>query len=392
MLAHCMKLRWLAAAAALVLAACGGGGGYGGGSTASTTSTTDTTGMTTTTVTGTTTTTVTGTTTAAVGAFAVTKLVADSAAAGAAHVDANLVDAWGVAFNPAAFVWVNNAGTETSTLYDGDGVPQSLVVTVPAGAAGSASPTGIVFNGSPSFQVTQGGLRGAPFFIFASERGTISGWSPSVNATRAVTMVDDGAAGAVYTGLAIGSGLLYAADFRRGAVAVFDTNFARTTVAGGFSDPALPAGYSPYGIHAIGDLVYVAYARADTSGRSPVVGAGLGIVDAFSATGTLVRRVVSEGGALNAPWGLSMAPATFGPFGNALLVANHGDGRIGAFDAATGAPLGTLSAADGSAIAIDGLRGIAFGNDRNSQPSTTLFFAAGPGGGVHGLYGRIDSQ
>jgi uncharacterized protein (TIGR03118 family) len=376
-------LSWFAGAVALaLLSACGGGGGYGGGTTPA----------------GTTTPSVAPTTgtTATVTAYAMTNLVVDSNAAGnpvhGAFADANLVNAWGVAFNPAAFVWVNDAGTNKSTLYDGTGVPQSLVVSVPPGGAGAATPTGIVYNGGPAFEVTQGGARGASLFIFAGLAGTISGWSPGVNPTNAVTVVDDGASGAAYTGLALAGSSLYAADFRHGTVNVFDGTFARTVLAGAFVDPGLPAGYAPFGLQAIGSQVLVAYAQRDASGRGATTGAGLGIVDAFTTSGTFVKRLVDAGGALNAPWGMAMAPAGFGSFSGALLVANTGDGRIDAFDPATGALLGTLSTAGGAALAIDGLHGIAFGNNLNGQPATTLFFAAGPGGGAHGLYGRIDAQ
>jgi uncharacterized protein (TIGR03118 family) len=233
-------------------------------------------------------------------------------------------------------------------------------------------------------------------FIFAGQAGTVSGWAPTVNATNAVTAVDDGATGAVYTGLAIasrgGADVLYAADFRHGAVNMFDTNFARTAVTGAFTDPTLPAGYAPYGIQALGDLIYVAYAMQDGAARTAVAGAGLGMVDVFDTAGTLVRRLVPAGGVLDAPWGMAMAPANFGPLSNALLVANSGNGRINAFDPRTGVFLGALSNSSATAVAIDGLHGIAFGNDRNSQPGNTLFFAAGPGGGTHGAYGRIDSR
>ncbi len=370
---------WLAACA---LSACGGGGGYGGGgtSTMATTSTTST--------------------TAVPGSYATSFLVTDGAAGNpyrGTSTDTHLVNAWGVAFNPQAFVWVADAGSDISTLYDGHGVPQSLVVSIPAGGAGAAAPTGIVFNATPAFQVTQSGQHGASIFIFAGEAGTISGWSPTVNPTNAVTAVDDAASGAVYTGLAMATNgtapMLYAADFRHGSVNVFDATFARMAAAGAFTDPQLPTGYAPYGIQAIGGTVYVAYARpADTSGRTALPGAGLGIIDAYTPAGAFVRRVVSPGGALDAPWGMALAPANFGRFSNALLVANAGDGRINAFDPNTGALLGTLTSPDGTAIAIDGLHGIAFGNDLNSQPANTLFFAAGPGGGTHGAYGRIDSQ
>jgi uncharacterized protein (TIGR03118 family) len=175
-------------------------------------------------------------------------------------------------------------------------------------------------------------------------------------------------------------------------VNVFDGAFARTTVAGAFVDPGLPAGYAPFGVQAIGNQVLVAYAQRDTSGRAPTIGAGLGIVDAFTTGGTFVKRLVDAGGALDAPWGMAMAPPGFGTFGGALLVANVGDGRINAFDPTTGALLGTLAQAGGAPIAIDGLHGIAFGNNLNGQSATSLFFAAGPGGGTHGLYGRIDAQ
>lgn len=117
--------------------------------------------------------------------FAATALVADVAGA-AAHVDANLVNAWGVAFNPNGFVWVANNGSNTSTLYDGNGVPQTLVVGIPAAASGAAHPTGIVFNSSQDFKVSQNGVTGASAFIFVSEAGTVSGWSPAVNRTSSI--------------------------------------------------------------------------------------------------------------------------------------------------------------------------------------------------------------
>jgi uncharacterized protein (TIGR03118 family) len=374
-----------ACACALALSACGGGGGDAG-STAPADTTTSV---------GTTT-----TTTAPVTAYAVTDLVADSNAAGSpvrgAFADPNLVNAWGVAFNPQGFVWVNDAGSNDSTLYDGAGVPQSLVVSVPPGSAGHATPTGIVYNGAPQFQVAQNGIRASSLFIFAGMAGTISGWSPGVNLTSAVTVVDDGASGAVYTGLALatqgGAPFLYAADFRHGSVNVFDGAFARATAAGAFVDPALPAGYAPFGLQAIGGLIYVAYAQRDASGRAATAGAGLGIVDTFTTGGAFVKRLIDVGGPLNAPWGLALAPAGFGSFSNALLVANTGDGRIDAFDPSTGALLGTFSQTGGAPIVVDGLHGIAFGNDLNGQPATTLFFAAGPSGGAHGLYGRIDAH
>jgi uncharacterized protein (TIGR03118 family) len=327
-------------------------------------------------------------------AFVTRSLVADGA--GAEHVDGKLINGWGIAFNPTGFVWVADNGSSVSTLYDGNGVPQSLVVAIPPGGGGASSPTGIVYNGSSSFQVTQNGKTGASVFIFASENGTLSGWSPTVNGTNAVLAVDAGASGAVYKGLAIasfsGANYLYAANFGNGRVDVYDANWNRVTLPGGsFSDPNLPATYAPFGIQAIGGRIYVAYAQRTVGSIDETKGAGLGIVDVYDASGAMVRRLVS-GGALNAPWGLAMAPANFGSFSNMLLVGNFGDGKINAYKSDTGEFVGTLSKADGTAIVIDGLWGIAFGNGLNNQPTNTLFFAAGPGDEAHGLYGRIDLQ
>jgi len=330
--------------------------------------------------------------------YAATNLVSDVNTASnpyaSGKVDAHLVNAWGVAFNPQGFVWVADNGTNTSTLYDGNGVPQSLVVAIPSGTAGEAKPTGIVFSGSQSFVVSQGGLSGPARFIFAGESGTIAAWSPTVDMTNALTVYDGAAAGSIYKGLALGSDAgtdrLFAADFHNGTVDVFDASFAKITVAGGFTDPQLPAGYAPFGIQVIGSLVYVSYATQDAAREDETAGAGLGMVNTFDLQGHLVKHLIAAGGKLNAPWGMAMAPANFGTFSNALLVGNFGDGTINAFDATTGASLGTLSTASGAPIVIGGLWGIAFGNGLNNQPTNTLFYAAGPVDETHGVYGRID--
>ncbi|MDQ2926632.1 MAG: TIGR03118 family protein [Pseudomonadota bacterium] len=357
--------------ATLLLASCGGGGG--GGSMGSTTG---------------------ATTTGFVATHLVSNINTASNPYSSSNADTHLVNAWGIAFNPQGFVWVANNGTSTSTLYDGNGVPQSLVVAIPPGAAGNADPTGIVFNDSSSFVVTQAGVSGASAFIFVGEAGTISGWSPAVNMNNAVRVVDGAAQGKVYKGLAIASQAgalrLYATDFHNGRVDVFDANFAPVVSAGAFSDVNLPAGYAPFGIQAIGSQIFVSYAMQDAQARNEVLGAGLGAVDVFDTAGALITRLIAPGGKLDAPWGMVVAPASFGPFGNDLLVGNLGDGTINAFNSTTGALVGTLADGNGTAIAIDGLWGLAFGNGINSQPTTTLFYAAGPAGGTNGVYGRID--
>ena len=314
----------------------------------------------------------------------------------AAHTDPNLVNSWGVAFNPFGFVWVANADSGTSTLYDGNGVPQSLIVQIPgpAGSNESGEPTGIVFSGSNGFVVSKNGVSGPSRFIFATENGVIAGWAPNVDLTHAVRVVDYSASRSNYKGLALsadGSGQrLYAADFFHARVDVFDDAFKPVALAAGaFKDPNIPAGYAPFGIHAIAGNIYVTYAKQDASMSDEVRGAGRGYVDVYTPKGRLIRRVATRG-VLNAPWGVAMAPAGFGHFGGALLIGNFGDGRINAFDPVFFTGLGPLLDRDYHPIRIDGLWGMAFGNGLNNQPVNTLFFAAGPDDEEHGLYGRLD--
>jgi uncharacterized protein (TIGR03118 family) len=314
----------------------------------------------------------------------------------AAHTDPNLVNGWGVAFNPFGFVWVAAADGHVSTLYDGDGNPQSLVVQIPAPTEpNNGSPTGIVFNGSDAFVVNQGGVSGPSRFLFATEEGVIAGWSPTVDLTHAIRMVDNSGSGANYKGLALSADgdtqLIYATDFFHARIDVYDSNFQPAVLpSGAFQDARLPGGYAPFGIQAIGGDIYVTYAKQDASMTEEVKGKGLGFVDVYTPRGHLIRRVASRG-RLNAPWGIALAPARFGRFSNALLIGNFGDGRINGYEPVFGFPMGSLRDKDHKPIEIDGLWGMQFGNGLNGQPVNTLFFAAGPDDEAHGLYGRIDA-
>jgi uncharacterized protein (TIGR03118 family) len=315
--------------------------------------------------------------------------------------DSNLVNGWGVVFNPFGPVWVADNGTGVSTLYDGAGKPQPaaqpLVVQIPApaNASGPGTPTGIVFNASTGFTVSKGGVSGPSRFIFATEDGVIAGWAPNVDPTHAILVVDNSASTtAVYKGLAMSAGgsgsLLYAADFRNNRIDVFDASFKPVTLqAGAFSDASLPSGFAPFGVQAINGDIYVSYAKQSADKHDDLAGKGNGFVNVFDPNGHLIRRVVSQGD-LNSPWGMTLAPAGFGKFGNRLLVGNFGDGLINAYDPMTGQFVGQLTEPDQRPIQIDGLWGLAFGNGFNMQPVDTLFFAAGPGAEKHGLYGRID--
>jgi len=324
--------------------------------------------------------------------FTATALVSDGAVS-AAHTDVNLKNPWGVAFNPKGFAWVADNGTNVATLYDGNGVPQSLIVTIPAGKNGSASPTGIVFNGTQSFTVTENGKSGTAAFIFAGEGGTITAWAPAVAPTSAFVMYDDGTGGAVYKGLALAamnnSSFLYATDFHNNKIDVFNTAFTKVAMPGAFSDPAIPAGFAPFGIQAIGANLFVTYAMQDAAKHDDVAGTGLGMVDMYDTAGNLKQRFAT-GSPLNAPWGVAQAPGNFGSMSGAILIGNFGDGTINAFNASSGQSMGPLNGSNGSPLVEHGVWGIAFGNDLSNQPSNTLFFAAGPNDEADGVYGRID--
>jgi uncharacterized protein (TIGR03118 family) len=330
-------------------------------------------------------------------AFSMSALISDGSVA-ASTTDANLVNPWGIAFAPGAPIWVANNATQTATTYDGTGTPQPLVVTLPAGLNGAAGVTGIVnSNSTTDFKVTNGTATAAAIFLFAGENGTIMGWTPAVDRAHGEIGYDDGAGGASYTGLAIANdgtaNHLYAADFAHGKVDVFDAELTKVAVAGGFTDATLPAGYAPFGIQAVmlgtQTRIVVTYAKRDAGGDE-TVGAGLGVVDVFDTAGALVTHLVTAGGALNAPWGVTLAPADFGTLSNKLLIGNFGDGMINGYDPESGTFAGSVRDDNGDPVAIPGLWGIAFGNDALDQPANTLYFAAGIADETAGLYGRIN--
>jgi uncharacterized protein (TIGR03118 family) len=249
--------------------------------------------------------------------------------------------------------------------------------------------------------VTDGTTTAPALFLFSTGSGTIRGWSPTVGttmppSTRTFKVVDRSSRDAIYKGLAIAStsqgDLLYATDFHHARVDVFDESFDRVKTPGAFTDPDIPGGFAPFGVQAVGDDIFVTYAKRDADAEDDVAGRHLGFVDMFDTSGTLLGRVATRG-PLNAPWGLAMAPASFGPFGGDLLVGNFGNGRIHAYDLSGTAPAlaGTLEDASGKAIAVDGLWGLGFGNDGNAGPSGTLYFTAGPEDEAHGLFGSIDA-
>jgi uncharacterized protein (TIGR03118 family) len=324
-------------------------------------------------------------------AYAVRHLVSDGAVPAGTR-DASLVNAWGLAASPTGPWWTANEARNSSTLYSGAGRKQLLTVSVPGG------PTGIVYYGGKSFPVVAGGKSDPARFVYACEDGMIRAWTPTVPsgwAARSEVVVDQAAQASVFRGLAILGDRLYATDFHNAQVDVFDGRWRRVRRPGAFVDPAIPAWYAPFGIHAIGRHVFVTYVwRAPVNGNDAPTG---GYVDEFDRDGRLIARVAQKR-ALNAPWGLALAPRSFGRLGGDLLVGNFGDGRINAYRRTPGGWRhdGPLRGRDGRPLVVNGLWAIAFGNGSGSGSSDTLFFASGPHEwrgeteqAVHGLLGSI---
>lgn len=314
----------------------------------------------------------------------------------AQSTDANLINPWGLDSGPNTPLWVANQVTSTATVYDGQGrafpAGSPIVVRVPS-SPGDTGPTGVAFNPTNSFNLASDGKSGKGLFFFANLDGSISGWNSSGDATRATQVVAP-QAGTVYTGMAIASSggrdVILAANNATGKIDAYDSNYQKTTLAGDFTDPSVPAGLAPFNVRQVGGRVFVTYAvPGEGNDEAPV---GRGAVAEFTADGRLVRHIAS-GGQLTTPWGVTIAPQGFGDLAGKLLVGNFSEdhGLINAFDPNTGAFLGSLIDRNGRAIVNPYLWGITFGNGGNGGPADTLFLVAGLGDEQHGLLASISS-
>ncbi len=384
------------------------------------------------------------------GGYEQTNLVANKADYHPLLVDENLVNAWGIALRPpgaGGHIWVSNARTGSSSEFIGDvpGNPlrQDGLKLVRLDQPrftdhGYAFVTGQVYNsasdvtGQPEeFHVAgpaenrkksptepiQGGFSGPAKFVFATEDGCINAWSANtaVAMSTAPVIIDysktapslPSPANCVFTGVALtnnaftsdayakaGGNHLFAADIRNNVIRVFDNKWKDVTGAWHFQTPASVGHLHPFNIVDLGGHLFVTYAEFDPAsdeGQEQIVGAGLGHVVEYNEDGTLVKDFHTRG-VLNAPWGVALAPATFGTFANDVLVANFGDGTIAAFDPASGDFAGYLRAPDTRIISIDGLWGLTFGNGVGLGDADALYFTAGPNNEEDGLFGRLNAR
>jgi uncharacterized protein (TIGR03118 family) len=304
--------------------------------------------------------------------YSQTNLVSNTAGV-ATTTDPQLLNPWGISIFPGQDFWVADNNSGTSTLYNAQGNKNALVVTIPGA---SKNPNGNCSPGCPTGTVanTNGSYFGGGSFIFDTEDGIIANWT---GGTSAEVAFDNSASGAVYKGLALlNDTFVLAANFNSGKIDVYDRNFAPTSLSGSFTDPKLPAGFAPHGIHVIGNQIYVAYAMQDAAKHDAQPGAGLGQVDIFDASGNFVSTFVPAGGKLNAPWGVVATPATFGTFSNAILVGDFGDGAINAYDM-TGKFLGQLTDSSDKVLVNPGLWDMVFGGGGPSGDPNTLYLTAG---------------
>jgi len=341
------------------------------------------------------------------------------------QVDPHLLNPWGVGESGGSPFWVSDNNAGVSTLYNTAGTPLALVVSIPAPGdplGSSGTPTGLVFNinggATGGFRISGFTKAGAPvtasaIFLFSTEDGTILGWNPNVNpagfdpakaGTYAIIAVDnsavpDAANGAVYKGLAIatdsnGRTLLYATNFRSGKLEVYDNKFATPSNPAlpfdAFTDPKLKTGYAPFNIVSANGKLFVTYAVQDETRHDDVAGQSHGIVDTFNLDGSGQRRFAQHG-QLNSPWGVAVAPASFGQFAGDILIGNFGNGHINVYSPG-GEFLDKLRDPNGQAIVIDGLWTLRVGNGGNGGDLNKVYFTAGPNGETDGLFGSLSPQ
>jgi len=350
----------------------------------------------------------------------------------AAATDKFLVNPWGLARTSGSPWWVSDNGTGFSSLYNGAGTIIPLDVSIPrsnptTGPFKAGTPTGTIANASPTDFLLAPGKPAA--FLFATIDGTISGWNPTVGvpaggtppSQHSVIMIKT-TDGSVFTGLTSaiinGKRYLYAANFSKGRVDVFDNAFHKVTLPSiqetngdgdgdndldqPFTDRRLPANYVPFNVQAIGNDIVVTYALHEPGNPIESDGPGLGRVDIYSSSGLLLRSL-EHGAWLNAPWGVALAPLDFGVFSHMLLVGqfagggfSENSGTIAAYDLATGKFMGQMKDSVGATLAINGLWAISPANsaslnnyDPTGAPASELYFTAGPKQGADGLFGYL---
>lgn len=327
---------------------------------------------------------------ASASAIQITNLITNDPSAHKAPLsDGDLKNPWGASFGPNSTFWVSDNHSSVTTLYSVDPKTNatSKSSTVRVGIPGDGSPTGQVFNSGDKSNFN------GDAFLFVSEDGTIAGWRGALGPTGPAEVLQLGSSANSYKGVALvnngTNSYLLSANFLAGRVDVMKGNAGAPNLVGNFTGPMMPVGYAPFNVQTLNGHVFVTYAPREEGGIDDVKGAGNGIVDEFNLDGTFVKRV-AQGGALDDPWGLAIAPKSFGAIAGDLLVGNQGDGRISVFDLASDKFMGFLKGEDGKAVVIDGLWALIVGNGTSAGNNQTVYFTAGPDDEANGLFGALN--
>jgi uncharacterized protein (TIGR03118 family) len=314
----------------------------------------------------------------------------------AALQDSDLVNPWGLSLGATSPLWVSNEGTSSSTLYSS--APGAATATkVPTVRVDVPHPTGQVNNAGTGFVLSNGTVSAPARFIFATLTGQIAAWGPPVSPLIGAAEIKATTPGGSYTGLAIATATkgdqLYAANFAQGRIDVFDNAFQPVKQPWwAFRDFRLPTSYHPFNVQTLNGRIFVAYAKFDPTTGDEVAGRGLGFVDEYTVNGHFVDRIASRG-SLNAPWGLAIAPASWGEQAGSLLIGNFGDGRINVVKAKSHGRFDNkidsqVKDTHGHTLVIPGLWGLLPGT-ATTGGTDAVWFSAGIDDETHGLLGVL---
>jgi uncharacterized protein (TIGR03118 family) len=316
--------------------------------------------------------------------------------------DAMLKNPWGVSFANGSPVWISDQGTQTSPLFSvtgSTGVSKQPLFTVNIPPMGASGPTGQVANAmGMGFDVGHGGNGASANFIFANLNGSVAAWNGGlVNgvSTQTQAFTQTSVAGASFTGLAINKANteLFAANTNgAGGIDVFNNAFQQIIEPlGAFATPTAAAGLVPFNVTDLGGNVFVTYAPSGHTAQTMATG-GEGAVAEFTESGVLEKAFTND--ALASPWGVAIAPMSFGKFGGDLLVANFSFAKgvsnvINAFNPVTDALVGSIDVNPGANNTPGGLWSIVFGGSVMDGNPNTLFFTDGINSEKDGLFGSI---
>lgn len=291
------------------------------------------------------------------------------------QTDPHLINPWGLVFDSSGNLVVADNGSNLSTSYTPNGIIRGFIINV------LTKPTGLVRNHSDDDFL----LGNKPSkYIYSTLTGMILAFNKEIDPLNALIMVNRASLNTVYTGVTIaeheGKTFLYAADFHNRKIDVFNDEF---TFIKSFNDLSIPAAFSPFNIQNINNQLFVTYAmQLPPANVQTLAASGAGYVVVFKSSGEVIKALISNS-VLNAPWGLTLAPSSFGKFSGALLVGNFGDGHINAFNPCSGKFLGQLDDLNGNPITINGLWSLKFNH------SNILYFTSGPNNETNGLIGAI---